>query len=140
MDDFEFCPECGSKVTAYEKAGLESDSSFDDCNGNKKICMVCGAEMPEDYYYCINCGSTFGAQFNGTAYFDKNPYAMSRDWKNKWIALLLCLFFGYLGIHRFYEGKVVTGIIYFFTFGLFGIGWIIDLILIALKPNPYLAK
>ena len=48
--------------------------------------------------------------------------------KNKWIVLLLCLFLGFLGIHRFYERKIVTGIIYLLTLGLFGIGIIYDLI------------
>ncbi len=38
--------------------------------------------------------------------------------------------FGFLGSHRFYYGKPVTGTIWFFTLGLLGIGWIIDLFLI----------
>jgi TM2 domain-containing membrane protein YozV len=38
--------------------------------------------------------------------------------------------FGFLGSHRFYYGKPVTGTIWFFTLGLFFIGWIIDLFLI----------
>lgn len=38
--------------------------------------------------------------------------------------------FGFTGAHRFYYGKPVTGTIWFFTFGLFLIGWIIDLFLI----------
>lgn len=38
--------------------------------------------------------------------------------------------FGFLGAHRFYYGKPVSGTIYFFTFGLFLIGWIVDLVLI----------
>ncbi|MFT5481925.1 MAG: TM2 domain-containing membrane protein YozV [Halieaceae bacterium] len=37
---------------------------------------------------------------------------------------------GFLGCHRFYFGKPVTGTIWFFTLGLLGIGWIIDLFLI----------
>ncbi|TKB06271.1 TM2 domain-containing protein [Desulforhopalus sp. IMCC35007] len=38
--------------------------------------------------------------------------------------------FGFLGAHRFYYGKQISGTIYFFTLGLFLIGWIVDLFLI----------
>ena len=39
--------------------------------------------------------------------------------------------FGFIGSHRFYYGRPVSGTIYFFTLGLLGIGWLIDLFLIA---------
>lgn len=38
--------------------------------------------------------------------------------------------FGFTGAHRFYFGKQITGVIWFFTFGLLGIGWLIDILLI----------
>jgi len=38
--------------------------------------------------------------------------------------------FGFTGSHRFYYGKPISGTIYFFTLGLLGIGWLIDLFLI----------
>lgn len=53
----------------------------------------------------------------------------SRDTHSKLIGYLLWLF-GFLGAHRFYYGKPVTGTIWFFTLGLLGIGWLIDLFLI----------
>lgn len=56
---------------------------------------------------------------------------------NKWLSFLLCLFLGYFGAHKFYEGKILLGIVYIFTGGLCGIGWLIDTIAILLKPNPY---
>jgi len=62
---------------------------------------------------------------------------MKNNLKNKWVSLLLCIFFGYIGAHKFYEGKILFGIIYLFSFGVFGIGVIIDTIFILLKPNPY---
>ncbi|HEY1075808.1 MAG TPA: TM2 domain-containing protein [Fontimonas sp.] len=38
--------------------------------------------------------------------------------------------FGFMGAHRFYYGRQITGVIWFFTLGLFFIGWIVDLFLI----------
>lgn len=38
--------------------------------------------------------------------------------------------FGFTGAHRFYLGKPISGTIYFFTLGLLGVGWLIDVILI----------
>ena len=38
--------------------------------------------------------------------------------------------FGFTGAHRFYYGRPITGTIWFFTFGLLGIGWLVDLFLI----------
>jgi TM2 domain-containing membrane protein YozV len=56
-------------------------------------------------------------------------HMQQQDNHSKIIGYLLWLF-GFLGAHRFYYGKPVTGTIWFFTLGLLGIGWLIDLFLI----------
>lgn len=45
-----------------------------------------------------------------------------------WLDFFLCFFLGPLGVHKFKERKIGMGILYLFTFGLFGIGWIFDTI------------
>ena len=47
--------------------------------------------------------------------------------KDYTLAWALLTFFGYLGIHRFYLGKWVTGLLWLFTGGLFAFGWVYDL-------------
>jgi len=51
------------------------------------------------------------------------------DTHSKLIGYLLWIF-GFTGSHRFYYGRPVSGAIWFFTFGLLGVGWLIDLFLI----------
>lgn len=53
----------------------------------------------------------------------------ANDTHSKTIGYILWIF-GFTGAHRFYYGRPVTGTIWFFTLGLLGIGWLIDLFLI----------
>lgn len=48
---------------------------------------------------------------------------------------ILCLLLGYLGAHKFYERKILVGILYLFTGGLFFIGWIYDCIKLGISLN-----
>jgi len=50
--------------------------------------------------------------------------------KSMLVAYVLWFFFGIFGIHRFYLGRTCSGLVYLFTAGLLGIGWIIDVCLI----------
>ena len=53
------------------------------------------------------------------------------------VMLLLNLLLGLLGAARFYLGQMGMGILYLLTVGLFGIGCLIDCIVLLFKPNPY---
>lgn len=62
-----------------------------------------------------------------------HPAALRPDMHNDTHSLImgyLLWVFGFTGAHRFYYGKPATGTLWFFTFGLLGIGWLIDIFLI----------
>ena len=48
------------------------------------------------------------------------------------VAYLLWFFLGVLGIHRFYLGRPVSGVIWLLTGGLLGVGWLVDVVLTAM--------
>ena len=54
-------------------------------------------------------------------------YVTVTSHKKKIVALILCIFGGFLGLHQFYVGRIGLGVLYAFTAGLFAIGWILDI-------------
>ncbi|WP_242835482.1 NINE protein [Butyrivibrio sp. AC2005] len=104
------CPKCGS-----DKISFQRESS-----GTRGYHKTVGM--------CKNCGHTWitaqDAQPLYTDYHAASP-------RNKWVALVLCIFLGYFGVHQFYVGRKGLGWIYLFTVGLFGLGWMVDIVLIA---------
>ena len=111
-----------------------------------KFCEFCGNKVAIDAVLCPKCGkqleelkteqsnSSPQVVINNTNTIDG---AYGRKQCDKWIALLLCIFLGVFGGHKFYEGKAGMGVLYLFTVGLFGIGVIVDFITILCRPNPY---
>lgn len=99
-------------------------------------CKNCGQQIDDNAAFCSRCGASARNQAPQAQQPVINVInTTSRGGigyihKKKWVAFFLCLFLGWLGVHRFYVGKFGTGIIWLLTFGLFGLGWIIDLIVI----------
>ena len=114
--DTKFCKHCGKPIA---KAAV--------------VCPLCGCQVEEIK------GEAGTPQINITnTNTNTNMMGMMPGrMRNKWTALLLCVFLGFIGAHKFYEGKTGMGVLYIFTFGLFGIGWLIDFIALLFKPNPY---
>lgn len=120
---------------------------------DSKFCEFCGSKVHCDAVLCPSCGrqleklkteqneSSPQIVINNTNMNTNtntvNAVAAGVKRCDKWVAFFLCLFLGVLGAHKFYEGKVGMGIVYIFTAGLLCIGWIMDLIAILSKPNPY---
>jgi len=97
----EFCMTCGTRPQK-----------------GSKYCMVCGKETRPEAEICVTCGTRLG----------RAGCAEGKSW---FVALILSIFVGWFGVDRFYLGKIGTGILKLLTFGLMGIWWLIDIILIA---------
>lgn len=135
------CPNCGAplegagtscKYCGWQKEGSPvnnqtvTNSVTSDISGPTKFCSTCGAKISENAEICPKCGVR---QETSSSVSKKNVSDKSRK-----TCLLLCIFLGGLGIHRFYTDKVGTGILLVILNLCFGIGllwYIFDIIMIA---------
>ena len=111
-----------------------------------KFCQHCGTRIPKAAVICTACGCQVEVMQaaapniivnNNNANMNQNINTNPGRQKDKWVAFLLCFFFGWLGAHKFYEGKPIMGILYLLTLGGFTIGWALDTLILLCKPNPY---
>lgn len=108
-----YCPKCGTET-------------------NSKFCPSCGVEVNPDVY-CPSCGMRVEGRFcpdcginiNGNASVAKDSASVCVDGRtpDKWVSKvaygLLAIILGGLGIHRFYAGKILSGVIYLLLFWTF---------------------
>lgn len=92
------------------------------------FCSKCGAECQAGELFCKACASPMAT---GSVAMNTGAPAMARSEKSPITALFLCMYLGFFGIHRFYTGKIGTGILMLVTLGGVGIWAVIDLVTIA---------
>lgn len=123
QQETKFCKECGQKIA---KKAI--------------ICPLCGCQVEEmksaeaPQIVINNSNQNQNQNTNNNVAVNVPVGARLRK---KWVSFFLCLFGGYFGAHKFYEGKIGAGLLYACTGGLFCIGWIIDIFTLLGKPDPY---
>ena len=157
-DGVKFCPGCGKAAggAANESAAPGSQNQAaavqtQSITPDDKYCFSCGSVIKKAAEICPKCGVKQNTRSSTTAI---NVYCAScgksikkeafvcpfcgvkQEQENKsnksfLTLLLLSIFMGFLGVDRFYAGKIGSGFVKFFTMGGFCIWWFIDIVLIA---------
>ena len=136
------CPHCGAN---------EFDHRCPQCGTlfSSRCCPQCGLPEDAEQHKCPNCGTRFFTNACPNCgyipYVTRSRYAepvrSAADGlsgtaadavspRSRTVALILWFFLGMFGVHRFYVGKIGSGILYLCTVGLFGLGWFVDLFLL----------
>ena len=89
-------------------------------NADEAFCSSCGAIIKKEAEICPKCGVRQKSA-------NKDPSASE---KSRLVAFLLCTFLGIIGVHRFYVGKVTSGIFQILTLGGLGVWLLVDWIMI----------
>lgn len=143
-----------NRTTLCKACGAELPLGHDrcpNCNALRdglKFCQHCGQPIDKDCVVCPKCGKQVAQlhqeqpqivinNANNNTNTNVNQIGGYGRPKNKWVTFFLCLFLGFFGAHKFYEGKIGMGVLYLFTLGIFGIGWLVDLIATLFKPVIY---
>lgn len=85
----------------------------------QKYCFSCGQTIDSRSELCPSCG------------VPQPDAPINKSISSKWIAaLLLSIIFGVFGIHRFFLGRIGTGLLMLFTAGGLGIWYVVDIILV----------
>ncbi len=125
------CKTCGS-------------NSFKKINNDTYECKYCGFQVRKKFAKCPDCETEENDNIKVVDKLSENSENQTQDGslddikkeKNDkhnfaLVKLLLCIFLGQFGVHRFLEGKIFSGLLFVFTHGFFGIGILCDIIRLA---------
>ncbi len=103
-------------------------------------CKNCGNEVKEGVKFCENCGKGINELGNNNININVINSIDGGKKKNKWVTILLAIFLGGIGAHKFYEGKVGAGLLYLILCwtGIPAFFALFDIIIVLLnKPTYY---
>lgn len=128
-------PNGNEKTIKTVKEFFKQQNEFKERNRRENMfCKKCGKQIDDSAIMCPSCGAPTDnytqAQPNVIINNNTNGGVGYYPYKNKLAAALLCFFLGVLGVHRFYVGKIGTGLIWLCTGGLCGFGALVDFIMI----------
>lgn len=146
-DDTVVCSSCGKQVGKINgefqtpnivlNVSSSSNNSSSNSSDSSSYSTSSNTNNIDNSNDNTNNNANLNSNRNSNTNFNAAGMAYMNRPRNKWAAFIICLFFGYFGAHKFYEGKITMGVIYLLTCGLCGIGWIVDIIIILSHPNPY---
>ena len=117
------CDSCGSKQYIKTKSGYKCKY----CGSVQDVISVDSEKKPEQTTNQVAGGIVRTHQDSGYAAHFR------REAKHSLILLIVCIFAGVYGVHRFMQHKIISGILFLLTGGLFGIGWFIDVVKLGIK-------
>lgn len=102
--------------------------------GTRSTVSIPGTGISYVKDYSSKSSSKRGSQTKNHKHND-TPKSTNNE-SNSLIELLLCIFLGWMGAHRFYTHRKVSGLVYLFTLGCCGIGWLGDILIIVSRFFP----
>ena len=120
------CPMCG--YTARTSTWSQRTTACEECLTPEIPLTEKPIRNPLHKTECEDCHPTPSPHIYSDRFKNITPITAGKMTKST--LLLITVLFGWCGIHRLIMGKYVSGILYMTTFGLYGFGWLLDILLV----------